>query len=153
MIRKAEIDRLTNHIDQVPGKFLALSEEQRLRKPAPGKWSPQEILGHLIDSALNNLRRFTEIQFLPQPFTVIGYQQDHLVTVNHYQQLPAAHLLPLWQQLNRQIVYVISGISSDKLALTVIVSPGETKTLEWLIIDYIDHMEHHLKQMFGNVLT
>ena len=147
MIRKAEIDRLNTHIENVPVNFMTLTEEQRLRKPAPNKWSPQEIMGHLIDSALNNLRRFTEIQFLPQPFTVIGYQQDHLVAINHYQQLPPAHILGLWQQLNRQIIYVISEISDEKLAIEIIAA-GETKTLEWLIIDYIDHIEHHLKQIF-----
>lgn len=150
MIRKAEIDRLNTHIENVPVHFMALTEEQRLRKPAPNKWSRQEIMGHLIDSALNNLRRFTEIQFLPQPFTVIGYQQDHLVTINHYQQLPPAHILALWQLLNRQIIYVINEISDEQLAIEIIAA-GETKTLEWLIIDYIDHMEHHLKQIFGNI--
>src|SRR5215211_2912506 len=107
MINNQVTDRLAGHIANMPTKFTALPQEKRLLQPAPGKWSPQEILGHLIDSALNNLRRFTEIQFLPQPFTVIGYQQDNLVAVNHYQQLPAEHLMALWQQLNRQIIYVV----------------------------------------------
>jgi hypothetical protein len=147
------IQRLTAHIETVPKKFIALPEAQRLRHPAPGKWSPQEILGHLIDSAINNLRRFTEIQFLPQPFTVIGYRQEDLVIVNHYQQLPAEHLLSLWQQLNRQIIYVADKIPDEKLAYTVIISSGESKTLEWLIFDYVDHMEHHLRQIFGPTLT
>ena len=84
---KQVIQRLTSHIDNVPEKFLGLPAQTRLLHPAPGKWSPQEILGHLIDSAINNLRRFTEIQFLPQPFTVVGYKQDDLVIVNNYQQL------------------------------------------------------------------
>ena len=30
---------------------------------APGKWSRKEILGHLIDSALNNHERFVRAQF------------------------------------------------------------------------------------------
>jgi hypothetical protein len=146
-------DRLAGHIVNMPPKFTGLPEKQRLSPPAPGKWSPQEILGHLVDSAINNLKRFTEIQFLPQPYTVIRYQQDNLVLVNHYQQLPAEHLLALWQQLNRQIVYVIDEISSEKLAYTVIIPSGESKTLEWLIVDYVDHMEHHLRQIFGADLT
>jgi hypothetical protein len=152
MINNQVTDRLSAHIETLPGKFSALPEEKRLGKPAPGKWSPQEILGHLIDSALNNLRRFTEIQFLPQPFTVVGYKQDDLVSVNDYQHLPAEHLLSLWQQLNRQIVYVVKKIPDEKLAYPIIVaSNGEAKTLEWLIIDYVDHMEHHLRQIFPTV--
>jgi hypothetical protein len=149
MINNQVTDRLAGHIADVPAKFTALPEVMRLSPYAPGKWSPQQILGHLIDSALNNLRRFTEIQFLPQPFTVIGYQQDNLVAVNNYQQLPTDHLLALWQQLNRQIIYAVKNIPDEKLGYAVILKTGETKSLEWLIVDYVDHMEHHLRQIFG----
>lgn len=145
------LQRLINHIEMVPQQFLQLSPEARLHKPAPDKWSAQEILGHLIDSAINNLKRFTESQFLPQPYTVIRYQQDELVIINNYQQLPADHILLLWQQLNRQIVFVIKDIPVEKLSYTIIIPSGEHKTLSWLITDYVDHMEHHLNQLFGNI--
>ena len=77
------------------------------------------------------------------------YQQDALVTINDYQQLPLEHLLHLWQGLNRQIVMVAGCIPAAKLSLLVL-PPGstETKTLEWLIIDYVLHMEHHWRQVF-----
>ena len=39
-------------------RLLALTEAQSERRPHPGKWSPKEILGHLIDSACNNHQRF-----------------------------------------------------------------------------------------------
>jgi len=130
--------------------FDKFSKEELLNKP-PNKWSKQEILGHLVDSAINNLRRFTEIQFLPQPYTVIGYQQDNLVTVNHYQQASIADLFSLWQSLNRQIVYVVNNIPPEKLAYIVITPVGESKNLQWLITDYVVHMEHHLTQVFGSL--
>lgn len=141
------IQRLNKHIGELPQRFRNFSEEQRLQKPAPGKWSKQEILGHLIDSAINNLKRFTEIPFLPQPYTVIRYRQDDLVIINHYQELPIDHLLDLWQHLNKQIVYVVDRIPSEKLGYSVIIPAGEEKTLTWLIADYVDHMEHHLRQI------
>jgi hypothetical protein len=148
---KQVIERLSSHIENVPAKFRGLTPQARLQHPAPGKWSPQEILGHLIDSAVNNLRRFTEIQFLPQPFTVVGYKQDQLVVVNNYQQLPAEHLLSLWQQLNRQIIYVVENVPAEKLSWPVIIPPAKNETLQWLIVDYVDHMEHHLRQIFGSI--
>lgn len=148
---KQVIERLHLHIENVPVKFMSIPQPARLQHPAPGKWSSQEILGHLIDSAINNLRRFTEIQFLPQPFTVVGYKQENLVVVNNYQQLPAGHLLSLWQQLNRQIIYVIENIPAEKLSTPVIIPPAKNETLQWLIVDYVDHMEHHLRQIFGSI--
>lgn len=144
---RSAIQRLEKHIQEVPERLKQFSAEALLQKPAPGKWSKQEILGHLIDSAINNLKRFTDTQYFPQPYTVIRYNQDELVVINRYQQLPLKHLLQLWSVLNKQVLQVISTIPADKLSYTVIIPSGEAKTLEWLAIDYVEHMEHHLKQI------
>lgn len=141
------LSQLEKHIQEVPEHFKQFSAEVLLQKPAPGKWSKQEILGHLIDSAINNLKRFTDTQYFPQPYTVIRYNQDELVVINRYQQLPLDHLLQLWAVLNKQVAQVIGSIPADKLGYTVIIPSGDSKTLEWLAIDYVEHMEHHLKQI------
>jgi hypothetical protein len=141
--------QLEKHIQEVPEQFKKLPAESILKKPALGKWSKQEILGHLIDSAINNLKRFTDTQCFPQPYTVIRYNQDELVVINRYQELPFEHLLQLWSVLNKQVLYVARNIPAEKLAYTIITTSGESKTLEWLVIDYVEHMEHHLKQVFG----
>ncbi len=141
--------RLNGHLATVPSGVSTFSREELLQKPGPGKWSKQEILGHLIDSAINNLRRFTEIQFLPQPFTVVGYRQEELVQVNQYQVQSPEHLLNLWGALNRQVIQVVTCIPEDKLSYIVIIKSGESMTLDWLIVDYVDHLEHHLRQIFG----
>jgi len=142
--------RLSSHINNVPEKLREFSKDDLLNRPAPGKWSRQEILGHLIDSAINNLKRFTEIQFLPQPYMVQSYQQEQLVFVNNYQRLPLEHLLNLWQALNRQILYVAQQIPNERLQFPV--NPqydnNEMKNLEWIITDYVAHMEHHFRQIW-----
>jgi hypothetical protein len=149
MAIKQVVDRLTAHLSKIPNRYHQFSEEELLRRPAPGKWSKKEILGHLCDSALNNLKRFEDIQCLPQPYTVVGYKQDALMAINRYQELPLDHVLQLWKTLNQQIVYVISSIPADKLPYTVLLASGESYTLEWLVEDYIEHMDHHWKQVFG----
>ena len=140
---------LEKHIQEVPEQFTQFPGDSILKKPAPGKWSKQEILGHLIDSALNNLKRFTDAQVLPQPYQVLRYQQDDVVAANRYQQLPLEHLLQLWSVLNKQVHFVVSNIPIEKLSYIIITPAGESHTLEWLAIDYVEHMEHHLRQVFG----
>jgi hypothetical protein len=146
----AAMERLKTHIEEFPINLKRLSSEALLDRPAPGKWSKQEILGHLIDSAVNNLKRFTEIQFLPQPYTVISYRQNELVVTNDYQNLPLQHLLYLWQALNRQIVFVVKNIPFEKLNYPVDpqYEEKELKTLGWIICDYVAHMDHHFGQIF-----
>lgn len=140
---------LTAHINNIPARIQEIPAEDLLQRPAPGKWSKKEILGHLIDSAINNLKRFVDVQSQSQPYTILRYMQDELVIINRYQDLPLDHMLHLWKSLNQQIVYVISSIPADKLPYTVIIPSGESKTLEWLVIDYIEHMDHHWRQVFG----
>ena len=42
-------------INQGASYISGCSEEILKKKPSPEKWSKKEILGHLIDSAINNL--------------------------------------------------------------------------------------------------
>lgn len=143
------MDRLNGHIQQMARRFQNFSEEEILYRPAKDKWSKQEMLGHLVDSAINNLKRFTEIQFLPQPYKVISYQQDELVKVNHYQDLQLEHLLTLWTALNQQIIHVVKNIPKEKLEYKV--DPqydnNEIRNLGWVICDYVAHLEHHLQKL------
>ena len=140
------LSRLRNHIDQVPARLTALSEAQ-LTYQAPGKWSRKEILGHLIDSAINNLKRFTDAQFADGTYQLQPYNQNELVRVNHYQTLPMNHLLSLWKSLNTQLVYVAEAIPADTLTQPIQLADATAHTLEWLIVDYVAHLEHHLKTL------
>ena len=136
------LHRLRDHIASIPKQLVVLPESALVQKK-PGKWSQKEILGHLIDSALNNLKRFTDAQFADGFYEIQGYQQDDLVIINRYQALPLRHLITLWSSLNTQILYVLEGATSETLAQPVrFASSGvPDRTLDWLINDYVDHLK------------
>ena len=141
------MEELALLLSVVRSKYENLTPGELLQQPAPGKWSKQQVLGHLIDSAINNLKRFTDAQLLEQPYLIISYKQDGLMEVNGYQELPLQHLLNLWQSLNQQIIFVVRKIPADKLAYTVQPQYDQSgmQTLAWLICDYVAHMKHHLR--------
>ncbi len=142
------LDRLRTHLVQVPERLHGCSEAD-LTYHLPGKWSRKQLLGHLIDSALNNLKRFTDAPLADGPYRLQGYQQDELVLANRYQDLPLDHLLSLWSSLNTQIIYVAEAIPAELLSKPIRVEnpTDDTLTLGWLIEDYVAHLEHHLKTM------
>jgi hypothetical protein len=61
-----------------------LSNEQAAKRPAADKWSPKEIIGHLIDSASNNHGRFVRAQ-LQDELIFSGYEQSEWVAIQQYQ--------------------------------------------------------------------
>lgn len=142
-----EILRLQKNIEEMQLLFSVNSIINFEEKSVPSVWSKKEILGHLIDSAINNLQRFTEIQFCEQPYEVRSYNPDALVLANNYQNKDKDALFQLWLQLNKQLVFIIQNLSADTLKLQLILPNQETKDLKFLISDYIDHLEHHLNQL------
>lgn len=117
-------------------------------KSSTDKWSKSEILGHLIDSAINNLKRFTESQFSDEPYLVTAYNQDELVKINKYQEKKFDDLLKLWCHLNKQIAFILEDVSEEQLKTKINLYDLSICDLEFLIEDYITHMKHHLKQIF-----
>lgn len=116
-------------------------------KPSEYKWSKKEILGHLIDSGINNLQRFTEIQFLEKPYRIRPYNQDELVKANNYQNKNSQELVELWLQLNIQILHIIKNQTNETLAYQIELPNGNFSDLKFLIEDYFDHFYYHLKQI------
>jgi hypothetical protein len=142
---KNVIDQLNYWVTKVPEEFNRMSESEVSQRPLPDKWSKKEILGHLCDSAINNLERFIKIQYEDQPFVLSAYNQDQWVDLQDYQDILIEEVLILWCCLNKKIINVITKIPNEKLAYQCEIGNNQLMTLEWLIQDYLGHMEHHLK--------
>ena len=124
-----------------------LSEEEMSFKKDPNKWSRKEILGHLIDSAINNLQRFTEIQYTEKPYIIRKYNQNELVKVNDYQNSEIQELLNFWIAINKRIEKVIERQTEETLKYKVQINDEKMVDFKFLIKDYIDHLVHHLQQI------
>ena len=139
-MNKENIQSLQNYLVQFPKLLKALPVYQIEYKPYENKWSKKEILGHLIDSAINNLMRFVVAQHENDPN--ILYDQVKWCKSNHHQTADVNHLITLWESLNRQLLYVWSQLTPDMLSRT-----ANGHTLEFLIDDYVSHFEQHLNQI------
>jgi hypothetical protein len=146
---------------------LIFSAEQRLRKigeeessikPARNKWSSKQILGHLIDSCVNNMARFINGQF-QNDFIFPGYDQNKWVEAQNYEKADWNYLIDLWMINNIQLLRLIKSIPDfalnrlhlihnfDLIAFNEL-SKIESATLLYLIEDYYGHMQYHLDRIF-----
>ena len=81
-------------------KLHSISENDSLTSSRPGKWTCREILGHLIDSAVNNTRRFVIGQSADK-LIFDGYDQDLWVAAQRYYDQS-------WQQLSRNLAAALT---------------------------------------------
>jgi hypothetical protein len=144
------IDELQHIVAEYAVKIAAIAEQEFSAKPLPHKWSKKEVLGHLIDSAQNNLRRFVCGQYETAP-PKITYDQDFWVKANDYQSLSQKNVIALWQLINGQIATVLTTMPVSNYALNCDTGKQtqQLRTLEWLAADYVKHMKHHLNQIIG----
>ncbi|WP_176142404.1 DinB family protein [Halobacillus hunanensis] len=143
-----QIEKLTEFIKAVPEEFKQLSEQEYYERPAPNKWSKKEILGHLCDSAVVNQRRFIAAQIASQPAPMGDYNQDEWVRLQGYQDTPVDDIIEYWVSLNKTIIRTISNIPSQHYENLLKTEGGSTVTLQFAVRDYVEHMEHHLEQIF-----
>jgi hypothetical protein len=129
--------RLSQIVDETEPRLSALTEPESAGHSRAGKWSRKEILGHLIDSASNNHQRFVRAQ-LDGELNFPGYSQDGWNRAQQYQSEPWANLVQLWSSYNRHLAHVIAAIPEDA-----------GPTLEFLVTDYVRHLQHHLEQILG----
>lgn len=150
-------EQLRKAVQLAASDLEAMPEAQANTPPAPGKWSPKQIIGHLVDSASNNHGRFVRAQ-LGDDLFFPGYEQDDWVRVQDYASADWSSLLSLWREYNFHIARIIERIPHPVMSrprtrhnLNEIawqtVSADEPVTLEYFVRDYIAHLEHHLSQI------
>lgn len=139
---------LTSIVSEFAEKLNSFSEKEFAEKPNAEKWSKKEIVGHLIDSGQNNLRRFIVCQYESSPPKIV-YDQDFWVQANNYQSMTGGDVIALWILVNKQIANVLTSMDPKNYSKLCDSNRYETKmnTLEWLAIDYVKHLKHHLNQV------
>ena len=142
----------TNRLREMPAA-------ESCHKSAPDDWAPIEILGHLVDSAANNHQRFVRAQFTDD-LVFSGYEQNEWVSSQKYAEESWPELIQLWSSYNLHLHHVASVIPApiltkprtthtlDQIAFNL-VEKSKAATLEYLIRDYVDHLRHHLDQIFA----
>ena len=156
---KEAIEDFRHTVEEASARLLSISDEESAREKAPGKWSPKEIIGHLIDSASNNHQRFVRTQFRDD-LAFLGYQQEAWVKVQRYASEPWYQLVTLWKTFNLHLAHVMEHVPEDALKKPRVkhnldeiawqtVSKEEPVTLEYFMLDYIGHLKNHLRQIFN----
>lgn len=143
-------DELRKIVDDVVPMLHQIEGPEIAVRPAPKKWSRKEILGHLIDSACNNQQKFVRVMQQPQ-LEFPGYRQDDWVDLQNWADANWKDMISLWESYNRHIAYLIETIDSRYHENTITIEGVGPFKLSFIMPDYVEHLKHHLKQIFPEI--
>src|ERR1044072_7892394 len=151
------LDDFQETIQNASLRLLEITDEDAGKRTEEA-WTSKQILGHLIDSAANNHQRFVRAQFTDD-LAFPGYDGDQWVDAQKYDDEFWPDLIDLWRGYNLHLVRIVSIIPETVLTQQRSKHPlhqiafktvpkNESTTLEYLIRDYLDHLKHHLDQIW-----
>jgi hypothetical protein len=130
-------------------RLRAIAEASAGAVPSdPEGWSSKQELGHLADSAINNRVRFIKAA-LEGKFTGPSYDGPGWVKLGSYASTPWPDVIDLWKSLNRSLAAVLDAIPAERFTAPCRIGNSGPVTLEFLIDDYLVHMQHHLDHIFS----
>ena len=148
-----------NHFGlRISKAYDRLSKLSNISKASPaGKWNQYEILGHLVDSSINNYRRFI-LSVTENKLEFDGYKQEQWVKLQKYDEMSWPELIRTWKSMNDLLRNLIIHLDRDQLntkfAKHNLHEVGYKKfdhessyTLWEFIEDYLDHIDHHIAQI------
>ena len=140
-----KINNFEKIVNEFQDRTSSISSELAVQKPADGSWSLKQITGHLIDSAANFHQRLVRLQE-GNLENFPTYNGGFWVEKQNYQQEDWDLLRQLWHTLNLHILYVLKNIPESSLKNEWLLEEDLGADLDWLIHDYYEHMEHHIRK-------
>jgi len=140
-------DRLARILAATPLRLADVSEADA-SSAAPGRWSKKQLLGHLIDSASNNHQRFVRAQ-LAESYEGQTYEQESWVATQSYATESWPDIVNLWLLYNRHLLHIVRNVRESALTVPCAIGGSAPVPLSEVMSSYVDHMEHHLAQIFA----
>ncbi|BDP42750.1 hypothetical protein DAETH_27190 [Deinococcus aetherius] len=141
-------------VEAVHSRLSELDEPAVSRVPAPGVWSPKQVLGHLVDSACNNHARWARM-VTEDDLVFPVWDQGAWNLAQDWQGHSWAEILALWYAYNLHLARFAALLPPERVhsarATVGRLNGGQPMTLARLLEHYDRHLNHHLGQIWERV--
>jgi hypothetical protein len=138
-------NRLRHEVTSALRGELGRYNDENASSHRAGQWSAKQVIGHLIDSAVNNLQRIVRLNTQPE-IGLPGYAQNEWVNAQGYSERSWSELVTLWTAINLHLAHAMQRVEKAHLE-HVWNADGDKITLGFLMEDYIAHLRHHLDRL------
>jgi len=132
-------------------KLLGLPDNVITQRRNSQNRTIKQIVGHMIDSASNNIHRIVHMQYQKSPLKFPNYaingNNDRWIAIQNYQEEDWKIMINMWKYSNLHIIHVIRNVDSSKLDNRWHYSDERLISLKDGIIDYLRHFKLHLSEI------
>ncbi len=108
----------------------------------------KHLLGHLIDSAVNNHHRLVRLQYTNQlEFPDYWQDNDRWIAIQNYLAEDWKQLVGFWQHYNWHIIHLIKNIDHTKKENCWTDYQGNVETLDAIVKGYVWHLNLHINDI------
>jgi hypothetical protein len=136
------VRKLNDQLDETLSFFQSLDPSRRLYRYAPGKWSIQEMLGHIIDTErifAYRAMRIARADQTPLP----GFEQDPYVAAAEAERCDWDELLDEFEHVRKASILMLKHLPEAAWARMGI-SSGAPLSVRAMAYIMIGHVAHHL---------
>lgn len=125
-----------------------LSDAQLNTRIAPGSWSIQEVVVHLLDSDLIATHRMRRIAAEHLPL-LVGYDENAFIANLPAERIDFATAIELFEVHRRYTAQWLRTLPAESFAREGIHTQRGKITLGQIVDLYSSHVDHHLKFVHG----
>ena len=130
-------------IEDLRSAVAGMTSEQVLARPISGKWSTQEVVGHIADSEVFMSDRIVRTIAMDRPLLMNADDQCYIERLN-YQGFDLNEELDLLTALRRHVVRILRMQPAEAWQRTAVHSESGLVTLRQLVLQSVRHLRHHL---------
>lgn len=144
---------ITNYLHtrvKIQDKVKDLPTELLLWQPGPGKWSINEIVGHLLDSNIVNSYRIRKI--ISEPVTpIVTFAHEDWVSQQQFNDMPVEEMLTAYEALATYNAILLRKLNEEQWQRYGL-KGEEPISIAHIIDSFIcNHVEKHMGQIDRNI--
>jgi len=142
---------LQNLIESWEPRLMAMPPKMILGKRNNQDRNIRQIVGHMVDSASNNIHRIVHLQYRESPLRFPNYatngNNDRWIAIQDYESEDWHNLVNLWKYANLHIMHVMRKVNPSKLDKQWFYDENTLISLREGIVDYLRHFKLHLDEI------
>ncbi len=141
------IDRYVAEAGDLGKAIAGLAPEDLLAFPVPGTWSIQQIVLHIVDSDLVLADRMKRVIAEDKPL-LIGFDESKFTARLHYEVQDPALACDVLAKNRQLMASVLRKLPDEAFDRAGIHSERGKVTLADLLLNAVNHLQHHLKFVY-----